>query len=215
MRRLLLAVLLLLLPACAGSRSTSPAPRASAAARMLAPAADAPLRVQRIPNVAGDFRLQGMYRFGRPELGVGFRYGDGDPVRLDVYVYPAPDEVLALDDRVAAAAEVGRTELREGLEEEVRKGNLLSFELLADSAIVISLPRGEIRGSYALLRLSPPEGGMDSHQHHFIVGEQLVKVRTSYPEGAVDRAVVDAFVEDFLGRMTSPAPPPRARAPER
>lgn len=212
MRRLLLAVLLPLLPACAASPAASPATTGPAAARALAPPAAEALRVQRIPNFAGDFRLQGMYRFGRPELGVGFRYSDGEPVRLDVYVYPVPPEVAASDDPVAAAAEVGRTELREGLDGEVRKGNLQSFELLTDSTITVSLPHGQLPGTYIFLRFISGGSTMDSHQHHFMVGDQLVKVRTSYPADAMEAATVDAFIRDFLDRLTSPAPPPRSDA---
>ena len=213
MRRLLLAVLLTLLPGCSAGTASTASAGAPSASRALAPAPAEGLRVQRIPNFAGEFRLQGMYRFGRPELGVGFRYSDGQPVRLDVYVYPAPGEVLEADDPLAAAADVGRTELRAGLEEEVRKGNLQSFELRSDSVIAISLPQGELTGTYVSLRFTVDGAAHDSHQHHFMVGDQLVKVRTSYPAGAIEMGTVDAFLRDFLDRLTSPAPPARSTAP--
>ena len=198
MYRYLFAVLLLLAPGCASSAAVSPAP-----VNRTPQVAPEDLRLNRIPARAGEYRLQGVQRIS-PELGMVLRYSTQGPVRLDVFIYPAPDSVREAADPVAAAAETGRTELRAGLELEAEKGNLTAFEVVSDSSIALRLPHAGVTGAHTTLRISHGDQTRDSFQHHFLIGDQLVKVRSTLEPGTADPATIDHFVREFLEQITTP-----------
>lgn len=162
------------------------------------------VRVERVPPQVGDFRRVDVHRFPQRELGVAYRYSDGTPVRLDVYVYPVGEQIRAAGGTPAEQARIEGRLLGEGLEAQQRQGVVRSFQILSDSAVQITAAGNLLHGSHITARVDVRGRNEESHQHVFVVGDQFVKVRTSFTPRAVPLARIEAFVRELLDSMTTP-----------
>jgi hypothetical protein len=167
-----------------------------------APAGEA-LAIAQIPTRIGDFRQIDVHRFDTPGAGTAYRYSDGSRLRSDVYVYP-----LAEAQRASAGAPLETIQgeahsLLAAMPVQQAQGRFDSFELLADSIATVLLPGGPLTGSHIALRLRFRGMEQESHQHVFMLGDQFLKVRTTFPPNAATAAAMAGFVERLVVAVTT------------
>jgi hypothetical protein len=160
---------------------------------------EAPAEVHGYPRT--DFK-----RYEMASAGVSYRYGSGPPIIRDVYVYPLTPTAGAGGDDPVQRARSESDNLKAVFEIQRRERRVERFEVAADSAIAIPIPGGTVRGWHLSGRVVHRNGVDETHQHVFAIGDQLLKVRTTYTVNAPNASAdVDAFVRDLLRRMLGPA----------
>jgi hypothetical protein len=159
--------------------------------------------VRQIPTRVGEFRQLDVHRFPQRELGTAYRYSDDSPLRPDVYVYPLIVRDEGMNALALAQAEAAL--LPQGLEMQRARGRFSSFQIVADSVIVVSVPGGSVPGSHIAGVLFRGDTPRETHQHLFALGDQFVKVRTSYAPGEVELGRLEEFIADLLRLMLASA----------
>ena len=159
---------------------------------------EAPVEVYGHPRT--DFK-----RYEMASAGVSYRYGSGPPIIRDVYVYPLTPTAGAGGDDPVQQARAESDNLKAVFEIQRRERRIERFEAGADSAIAVPVAGGTVRGWHLSGRVVHRNGVDETHQHVFAVGDQLLKVRTTYTVAAPNASAdVDAFVRDLLRQMLAP-----------
>lgn len=159
----------------------------------------AAVAISSMPSSVGTFRLGETQRFPQAELGTLYRYRNDSQLRPDVYVYPvikgeagvgtnpAHDEALNFES-VLRAQQAQRA--------------FDSFEIIAHRALEYDAGTAKLPGWQVVARLRRGNQAMDSHLHVYMIGDQLLKVRATFPQGSVAPADVEAFVSALLKGVT-------------
>ena len=186
-------LLVLALAACAPAPGGAPAP------------APAPLAIRDAPAEVHGYRQTDFTRFEMASAGVAYRYGSGPPISPDVYVYPVGETDRAAGDAVAQAR-AESDNLKSALEMQRGQRRIQGFEVTGDTAVAIPLAGGRVVGWHLAARVHAPRGpAIETHQHLFAVGDQFLKVRTSFPLGTASAgAELDSFVRELLRLMLAP-----------
>lgn len=165
-------------------------------ATAIAPLPSENLEVREVPTAVGGFRRTDVHRFPDAAMGVAYRFRDNSVLQPDVYHYPRDVE-----------GPVSTTELLQQGRQLIRilpmqraAGRFNTYEVLADSILVVALPGGTLRGSHVELLLTRQEQRA-SHQHVFALGSEFVKIRTSFPPAEETTARLEEFIEDLLAAL--------------
>ena len=155
------------------------------------------LSLRSVPNTVGELRWQQVHRFPDPALGVVYSYGDGSSPGSDVFVYPRD-----------ATSPVTHAELRahgkpllETLQTQRSAGRFDAYELLADSIVTIDLGGAPLDGSHIVVLLTRGGEARASHQHIFVLGDEIVKVRTTFAPDEDRTKRMERFIEALLRGM--------------
>jgi hypothetical protein len=163
-------------------------------------------RVRQVPAQVGEFRQIDVHPFPQPGAGIGYRYSDDSPLRPDVYVYPVPPSGSDAESSLVRAQTEGRL-LLSALQVERDRGRFDSFQLLSDSVITLGVPGNSLEGSHVSVLLTRRGDEAESHQHIFVLGDQFVKIRTTFPRGSQSLSRLEDFIEALLTGMTAAQQP--------
>jgi hypothetical protein len=148
-----------------------------------------------------------VHRYPQRELGTAYRYTDGGSLRLDLFVYPLSPTARRAGDSPRLQAQAEAQLLRTNLPEGRNRGWFTSYEIIADSMVILQLPSGTLEGSHMAIRIDSAGARSESHQHLFVVDNELAKVRTDFDEGSVPAARLESWIHDIFRQMTTPPEP--------
>lgn len=173
------------------------ASQASLKAQTPAPAAIDTLAV---PGEIGAFSLAETHRYPDPRLGTLYRYRNNSELRPDVYVYPpgGPTGSQALNPAREEGMNFGHV-----LTAQRSRRQINSFEIMKSAARDHIVGSDTVPGWHVYAVLETNRGRSDSHLYLFAFGDQMLKVRSTSPEGSVDSAELEAFVMALLRAVSA------------
>ena len=155
-----------------------------------------------MPLKLGDFALVDTQHFSVAGAGTGYRYSSPNGLRPDVYVYPVGLASFGADTAAALEAAVG--EFLQALPIGRARRQFNDFAIKSNA-----VARREISGSSLLVHRVVVEKRagnrvLDDYFHIAVIGDNYIKVRTTFERGAATEADVERFVgqllETLLGR---------------
>ena len=153
-----------------------------------------------MPARVGTLELTDTVRYPDPRLGTLYRYRDGSEIRPDVYVYP-----VGLGQASPAPLNPAREEgMTFGmlLTVQKRQGRFDDFEIIESEARKHGEGDEAIQGWHVHAVLDDDGTMRDSHLHVYVIGDQMLKVRTTYPQGSAEAVELEAFVSELLSLVT-------------
>jgi|GEM_PF-6985486 len=195
-RTTLLPLLLLasLISGCAHTAASEPAPSHQGSAEARAGIV--------LPERVGEFTIVETSRYPDPSLGTLYRYRDGSALQPDVYVYPLTGTARGGGDAPVDRARAESRLFLATLPISQRRGAFQRFRVIADGPIPAG-PDGGIEGWHVAAELVEPGQVRRTHQHLFAIGDELIKVRTTFGEDEDREAALGAFLVELLKAMSS------------
>lgn len=149
-----------------------------------------------MPLKLADFALRDTQHFSTPGAGTGYRYSGTKGLQPDVYVYPGELSRFGVD--TTAALEAGASEFVRGLPLGRARGQFTDFEVRSTA-----VARREIAGHSLLVHRVVVEKRvrdrvLDDYFHISVIGDNYVKVRTTFQRGVGTEADVETFVSQLL-----------------
>jgi hypothetical protein len=167
------------------------------------PAAPGPLRLASVPDQVGAFRRTETITYPRADAGTLYRFRGGGSLDPDVYVYPVAPETRGKGPgpREWAASQGPLFQLI--LEAQKQQGRLESVRMVADSAFRLTVRSALVDGWHTSARVTLQGQERDTHQLLFGVGDDFVKVRTSFAPGSVTDAELRQFAQALLEQLVA------------
>lgn len=157
--------------------------------------AAAAITMSDMPAEVGRFRVTDIHRYPDPRAGTLYRFRNDSALMPDVYVYP-----------------INRPSLNPAREEGMNFGRVLtaqrnqrridSFVIMKQGPLEHTSGSTVIPGWHVYAVLSRRGEKMDSHMHLFVIGNRMLKVRSTYPQNDVDPAELEEFVAALLRSVT-------------
>lgn len=192
-----LLVLSLLFAGCAGGSQAGPAPAPASALR--------PEDRSPFPRDLPGFDFTDSTAYENPNMGVSYGYSGPGDFQATAYLFPAPPVGALCHEACAiAVADAQVEDYQATVPLMVERGY---FDSIADIQVMpVHPPQGAwvAEGRHLAFTLYNGDGTFDSHLIAFSGLEQVVKVRATWPAGAVADSVLDRFVSALL--RDTPAP---------
>lgn len=168
-----------------------------------APGTGVALAIADIPEELGTFRLSETHRYPDPSAGTLYRFRNNSELRPDVYVYPvaAPPGGAPLNPAREEGMNFGRV-----LTSQQRQRRFDSFEILEHGPLEHTVGSSVIPGWHSYAVLTRRGEKSDSHLHLFVIGDQMLKIRATYPQGSVQTAELDEFISALVRDITRAEP---------
>ena len=149
-----------------------------------------------MPLKLGDFALGDTQHFSLPGAGTGYRYRGPKGLRPDVYVYPV--DLAGFGGDTAAALQSAVADFMKALPIGRARGQFTDFEVRSNA-----VARREITGvSLPIHRVVVEKrvGNkvLDDYFHITVVGDNYIKVRTTFERGGGTEGDVEGFVNKLL-----------------
>lgn len=155
------------------------------------------------PEVAG-FRMMGRHDYEDPRMGTTVRYGRGDDLYLDIYVYPGVQVTAECDAACAVNSEadgfVG------DFPELIRAGHYETLDVTADERLQPPAGAPWAFGRHLTMKVRRQGRDLESHYWLFSMPGFMLKARSSFPAGERTRREVQAFVDELPGKMVTSRP---------
>lgn len=163
------------------------------------PDAERPLSIRQVPQELGSFRVSETHRYPDPQAGTLYRFRNNTELRPDVYVYPIPAArgAAPLNPAREEGMNFGRV-----LTSQQRQRSFESFEIVEQRALEHTVGSSVIPGWHSQAVLTRRGEKRDSHMHLFVIGDQMLKIRTTYPQGSVDTAELERFISGLIADIT-------------
>jgi hypothetical protein len=154
-----------------------------------------------IPLTVGDFALVDTQRFSTQGAGTGYRYNGPKGLHPDVYVYPGDlaqfgvDTAAALNSAVSAflqALPIGRA-----------RGQFRDFEVKANTVARRQIAAHSLLVHRVVVEKRVGDRVLDDYFHVAVVGDNYIKVRTTFERGVALEADVESFVNRLLETLLS------------
>lgn len=196
----------IVLAACAGGQTPSPAPTATAGP-------DTAFTF-RVPRTIAGWRFIGRQAYDDPGLGMSVRYRHSDSLTADLYLYPGPSFDKRCDE--ACARDLLKSEMDTSVamfQHLAREGR---FGALAIDDVRALEPARHDRwriGSHMRMRLTP-SGETVSHRSDLwlvYVPHVKLKVRATFVETRARTRALESFLAGVVPTVTSPEPPREER----
>lgn len=162
--------------------------------------APAPVAVPTIPAEIGTFKLAETHTYPDPHLGTLYRFRNDTELRPDVYVYPIgrrPESGGPLNPAREEGMNFGHV-----LTAQKNQRRIDSFEILASERREHDVGSVMISGWHVHAVLEHNDAKRDTHMYVYVVGDQMLKVRSTFGQGSVDAADLERFVADLLREAT-------------
>jgi hypothetical protein len=161
------------------------------------PAPTAPIAPVRL----GDFVIADTQRFSVPGAGTGYRYRGPRAVHPDVYIYTG--DVASFGTDTAAALQSPADEFLQVLSMGRTRGQFSDFEVRANAAARRDIGGVSLLVHRVVVEKRAGERTLDDYFHIALVGNNYIKVRTTFPRGAGTEADVEGFVDHLLRTLLS------------
>jgi hypothetical protein len=155
-----------------------------------------------LPERVGAFSIVETQRFPEASLGTLYRYRDGTALLPDVYVYPLTRTAREGGDAPVDRARAESRLFLATLPINQRRGAFQRFRVIADGPIPAG-PEGGVEGWHVAAELIRPGQVRHTHQHLFAIGDELIKVRTTFGEDEGWEAALGAFLVGLLEAVSS------------
>lgn len=163
------------------------------------PDSERPLSITQVPQELGTFRVSETHRYPDPQAGTLYRFRNNTELRPDVYVYPVPTGrgAVPLNPAREEGMNFGRV-----LTAQQRQRSFESFEIVGQRPLEHTVRSSVIPGWHSHAVLTRRGEKRDSHMHLFVIGDRMLKVRTTFPQGSVDAAELERFISMLVADMT-------------
>lgn len=161
------------------------------------------LAIERIPERAGDFERTEIRRMQVPGAGTLYRFrSPRTSLAPDVYIYPLTATARQGGEtaRLQAAAEAQLFKAALALQQ--RRGRFDNYEVHADSSITLPMQQLQIEGWHTMVHLRRGGQVLESHQHLVVLGDQIVKVRATFPRGSTVAVELEPFLRALAQELT-------------
>lgn len=153
-------------------------------------------RTMVMPLKLADFALADTQHFSTPGAGKGYRYRGVKGLHPDVYVYPGELSRFGVD--TTAALEAAASEFLQALPVGRARGQFTRFDVRSTA-----VARREIAGHSLLVHRVVVEKRvgdrvLDDYFHIGVIGDNYIKVRTTFERGVGTEADVETFVSQLL-----------------
>lgn len=149
-----------------------------------------------MPRKLGDFALVDTQHFPTPGAGTGYRYTGLKGLRPDVYVYPGHLESYGTDTAAALASAVG--DFLQALPLGRARGQYSDFKVRENAPARRDLSGTSLLVHRVLVEKRVGNRVLDDYFHIAVVGNNYIKVRTTFDRGAATEADVESFVGQLL-----------------
>lgn len=161
--------------------------------------AGATLAIADVPEQLGTFRLAETHRYPDPSAGTLYRFRNNSELRPDVYVYPidAPPGGGPINAAREEGMNFGRV-----LTAQQRQRRIDAFTILEQGPLEHTVGSSVIPGWHTYAVLTRRGEKSDSHLYLFMIADQMLKVRATFPHGSVDDAQLDEFISALIRDIT-------------
>lgn len=154
------------------------------------------------PVRLGPFVIADTQRFSVAGAGTGYRYRGPQAVHPDVFIYRGDVASFGTDTTAALQAEVD--EFLQVLPMGRARGQFTDFEVRANAAARRDIGGISLLVHRVVVEKRVGERLLDDYLHIALVGDNYIKVRTTFQRGAGTEADVDGFVDQLLRALLSP-----------
>jgi hypothetical protein len=149
-----------------------------------------------MPLKLGDFALVDTQHFSLPGAGTGYRYHGPNRLRPDVYVYTGDLAGFGADTAAALGSAVG--DFLQALPIGRARGQFTDFEVRTNAAARRAIAGDSLLVHRVVVEKRAGNRVLDDYFHIAIVGDNYVKVRTTFERGVATEAEVERFVAQLL-----------------
>ena len=148
------------------------------------------------PQQVGTFKLDATHHYPDARAGSLYRYRNDSDLSPDVYIYPV-NEPAERGGPLNPAREEGMSFGRV-LTIQQRQQRIESFEIVHHGPLVKTVGADTLDGWQVHAILMMRGSKHDSHLQIFRVGDRMLKVRATFPQGKVANEDLAAFVDSLL-----------------
>lgn len=165
------------------------------------PSTTTELTLSAVPEQVGGFRITETRRYPDPSAGTLYRFQSDASLQPDVYVYPMSEIARRGGTDPGEQAQAESALFKEVLAIQRAQQHFDDYQVVGEHALRQSAGSQVVEGWHVHAMLTRRGEQRDSHQHLFVIGEHLVKVRTNFPRGAIAPEELQAFLEDLIQGM--------------
>ena len=171
---------------------------AACAAPRAAPSPPAQPAIGAVPDAIGDHRLVETRPLASGAAGTLYRYRGDTALEPDIYIYPLTSTALEGGSEPQAQAQAESELFKQTLELQRRQGRFDEYTVVAERPLRYRVGNVEVAGWQVQAMLTRGGEPRETQQHLLVIGDQLVKVRTSFEPGSVSPAQLKSFVEGLV-----------------
>jgi hypothetical protein len=149
-----------------------------------------------MPLKLGDFALADTQHFSLPGAGTGYRYRSLKGLRPDVYVYPV--DLAGFSGDTAAALQSAVGDFLKALPVGRARGQFTDFEVRTNAVARRTIAGDSLLVHRVVVEKRVGSRVLDDYFHIAVVGDNYVKVRTTFDRGVATEADVERFVGQLL-----------------